>query len=165
MSRRSEIVSPKYVLRDMVLKHGGAMGLTQILAMPEFRVGYNADVIRQYVYQLRTEFKGCDMGYGQEAWELLDRVVIGLESRLTQRMRRKIQMRRHAKERTSAGHTVQDNVIFEKKIAHNGVVHKEEIIKELQASSEDLGQAAESSTSVRKTLVQHKEEFGDGSPL
>lgn len=160
MGRRSEIVSPKYVLRDMVLKRGGAMGLTQILGSREFR-GHEANEIRQLVYQLRKESKGYDFGYGQEAWELLDRVVIGLERCLTQRMRWKIQKRRHAKERGVAEQTVQDNVAFRKKIEHDGVVHKEAIICGLEASTVDLRQAAKSSTDVRETLVEHEEEFGN----
>lgn len=159
MSRRGEIVSPKYILRDMVLKHGGAMGLTEILRRPEFRLGYDDDDIRMYVYQLRQDYKGFDVGYGTEAWELLDRVVIGLESRLTQGMRRRIQMRRHAKERGVAEQTVLDNIIFQQKIKHDGVAHKEEIISGLEVSSKDLQQAAESSTSVRETLVEHEEDF------
>ena len=160
MGRRSEIVSPKYILRDMVLKRGGAMGLTKILGSREFR-GHEANEIRQLVYQLRKENKGADFGYGMEAWELLHSVVIGLERCLTQRMRWEIQKRRHAKERGVAEQTVIDNVIFKGKIAHNGVVHKEQIIRELEASSADLQQAAKSSTSVRDTLVEHKEEFGN----
>lgn len=161
MGRRSDIVSPKDSLRELVLKHRGAMSITQILASRPFRDGYDANDIRQYVYQLRNELKGHDMGYGQEAWELLHGVVIGLERLLRQRDRREIQMRRHAKERTSASHTVQNNVTFEKKIEHNGVVHKKEIIRDLTASSTDLQQSAKSSTSVRKTLVEHKKDFGD----
>lgn len=136
------------------------MGLTQILGTREFR-GHEANEIRQLVYQLRKENKGSDFGYGQEAWELLDRVVIGLERCLRQRDRWKIQKRRHAKERGVAEQTVIDNVIFKGKIAHNGVVHKEQIIRELDASSADLQQAAKSSTSVRDSLVEHKEEFGN----
>jgi hypothetical protein len=160
MVRRSEIVSPKYVLRDMVLKRGGAMGLTQILGSREFR-GRDANEIRQLVYQLRKENKGGDFGYGVEAWELLDRVVFGLESCLTQRMRWKIQKRRHAKERGTAEQTVLDNVMFRKKIEQDGVVHREEIIRGLEASCAALQQAAKSSTAVRDTLVEHKEEFGN----
>lgn len=160
MGRRSEIVSPKYILRDMVLKRGGAMGLTQVLNSREFR-GRDANEIRQLVYQLRKENKGADSGYGIEAWELLNRVVIGLESCLTQRMRWKIQKRRHAKERGVAEQTVLNNIAFEGKIKHDGVVHKEEIIRELEASSTDLQQAARSSTSVRETLVDHEEDFGN----
>ena len=160
MGRRSEIVSPRHVLRDMVLKRGGAMGLTQILGSREFR-GHDSNEIRQLVYQLRKENKGRDFGYGMEAWELLDRVVIGLERCLTQHMRWKIQKRRHAKERGVAEQTVLDNVIFEEKIKRDGVGHKEEIIRELEASSTDLRQAAKSSTSMRETLVEHKEEFGN----
>ena len=159
MGRRLDIVSPKLVLRDMVLKKGGAMGLSQVLATPEFRVGYDENAIRQYVYQLRKEYKGCDLGYGQEAWELLSRVIIGLERCLNQSMRRKIQMRRHAKQRGMAEQTILDNVIFEKKIQHNGVVHKKEIITTLKASSTDLQQTARSSQAVRGKLVEHKEEF------
>lgn len=160
MRRRSQIVSPKYVLRDLVFKRGGAMGITEILRSREFK-GHEANEIRQLVYQLRKENKGKDFGYGQEAWEILDGVVIGLERCLTQRMRWKIQKRRHAKERGVAEQTVLDNVIFEGKIKHDGVVHKEEIIHGLEASSADLRQAAKSSTSVRETLVEHKEDFGD----
>ena len=130
MGRRSEIVSPRYILRDIVLKRGGAMGLTQVLGSREFR-GHEANEIRQLVYQLRKENKGRDFGYGAEAWELLDRVIIGLERCLTQRMRWKIQKRRHAKERGVAEQTVIDNIIFEGKIRHDGVVHKEEIIRQL----------------------------------
>lgn len=163
MGRRSEIVSPKYILRDLVLKHSGAMGMMQILASREFR-GRDANEIRQLVYQLRKENKGGDFGYGQEAWELLDRVVIGLERCLTQRMRWKIQKRRHAKEKGVAEQTILDNISFERKIAHDGVVHKEEIIRTLKASSTDLQQAATSSSSVRDKLVEHKEEFGDDTP-
>lgn len=159
--RRVPIVSPRYVLRDMVLKRGGAMGITEILRTREFKLGYDDNAIRLYVYQLRKENKGQDFGYGVEAWELLDRVVIGLESCLTQNMRRRIQMRRHAKERGVAEQTVVDNIAFEAKIKHDGVVHKEEIIRGLKASSKDLQQAAESSTSVRETLVEHEEDFGD----
>lgn len=136
------------------------MGITQILGSREFR-GHDANEIRQLVYQLRKENKGSDFGYGMEAWELLDRVVIGLERCLTQRMRWKIQKRRHAKERGVAEQTVLDNVIFEAKIKRDGVIHKEEIIHELEASSTDLQQAAKSSTSVRETLIEHKEEFGN----
>ena len=164
MVRRSEIVSPKDVLRDMVLKHGGALGITEILASRQFRHGYDDNDIRLYVYQLRKKYKGCDMGYGVEAWEILDRVVIALESRLTQGMRRRIQMRRHAKERGVAEQTMLDNVVFRKKIEHDGVVHKEEIIRGLEASTTDLKQAAKSSTSIRETLDEHKEEFGDETP-
>ena len=161
MGRRSEIVSPKDVLRDMVLKHGGAIGITEILRSREFRHGYDENDIRLCVYQLRKQNKGCDLGYGLEAWELLDKVVIGLESRLTQGMRRRIQMRRHAKERGVAEQTIRNNVAFRKKIEHDGVVHKGEIIRGLEASSTDLQQAAKSSTSVRDKLVEHKEEFGN----
>ena len=165
MNRRSEIVSPKFILRDIVLKHGGAMGLTEIMKSREFRLGYEENDIRLYVFQLRKEYKGVDMGYGTEAWELLDKVVIGLEKLLTQGMRRRIQMRRHAKERGVAEQTMLDNKAFRKKIEHDGVVHKEEIIHILEASSQDLQQAASSSTSVRDTLEEHEEEFGDDSPL
>lgn len=163
MSRRSGIVSPKYILRDMVLKRGGAMGITEILRSREFKHGYDDNDIRQYVYQLRKENKGRDSGHGPEAWELLDRVVFGLESRLRQCDRRRIQMRKHAKERGVAEQTILDNVIFEGKIKHNGVVHKEQIIRGLEASSADLQQAAKSSTSVRETLVEHEEDFSDAS--
>lgn len=159
MGRRSEIMSPKYVLRDMVLKRGGAMSITQVLASREFRHGWDANDIRQWVYQLRTENKGKDSGYGTEAWELLDKVVIGLERCLTQSMRRRIQLRRHAKERGVAGQTILDNVIFGAKIQQDGVVHKTEIIDSLKASTKDLGEAAKSSASVRDTLVEHKEDF------
>lgn len=159
MGRRSEIVSPKYVLRDMVLKHGGAMGLTDILKSPQFRHGYDENYIRQLVYQLRKEFKGFNLGYGTEAWELLHKVVIGLESRLTQRMRWEIQKRRHAKAKGVAEQTVIDSKTFQKKIETDGVVHKEEIIHILEASTKDLQQAASSSTSVRETLVEHGEDF------
>ena len=159
--RRVPIVSPKYVLRDMVLKRGGAMGITEILRTREFRHGYDDNSIRLYVYQLRKENKGQDFGYGVEAWELLDRVVIGLERCLTQGMRRRIQMRRHAKERGVAEQTVINNIAFKTKIKRDGVVHKEEIIRGLEASSKDLQQAAESSTTVRETLVEHEEDFGD----
>lgn len=137
------------------------MGLTEIMGMREFRHGYEDNDIRQYVYQLRKENKGRDFGYGQEAWELLHGVVIGLESLLTQDMRRKIQMRRHAKQRGSSEQTILDNVIFKKKIEHNGVAHKEKIIHTLEASSTDLQQAAASSTSVKQTLVEHEEDFAD----
>ncbi len=160
MGRRSEIVSPKYVLRDMVLKRGGAMGLTQILSSREFR-RHEANEIRQLVYQLRKENKGADFGYGMEAWELLDRVVIGLERCLTQRMRWKIQKRRHAKERGVADQTVRDNIAFRKKIEHDGVVHKEEIIRGLEVSTKALEEAGASSTSVRDTLVEHDKDFGN----
>lgn len=160
MSRRNDIISPKYKLRNMVLERGGAMGLTQILGSREFR-GYEANEIRGLVYQLRKENKGADFGYGQEAWELLDRVVIGLERCLTQTMRWKIQKRRHAKEKGVADQSVLDNAIFKGKIAHDGVVHKEQIIHELEASTRDLQQTAKSSTSVRETLIKHKEEFGN----
>ena len=74
-------------------------------------------------------------------------------------------MRRHAKERGVAEQTVLDNIAFRKKIEHDGVVHKEKIIHILEASSQDLQQAASSSTSVRDTLEEHEEEFGDDSPL
>ena len=161
MVKRSEIVSPQDVLRDMVLKRGGAMGITQILASREFRHGYDDNDIRLHVYQLRKKYKGRDLGYGPEAWELYYSVVIALERLLTQEMRRKIQLRRHAKERGVAEQTVLDNIIFRKKIESDGVVHKEEIIRGLEASSTDLRQAAASSTSVRETLVEHKEDFGD----
>ena len=161
MARRSEILSPKDVLRDMVLKGGGAMGITEVLASRKFRHGYDENKIRLIVYQLRKQYKGYDLGYGPEAWELLDRVVIGLERCLTQGMRRRIQMRRHAKERGVAEQTIVDNVVFQAKIAHNGVGHKEEIARDLEASTKDLRQAAKSSGSVRNTLVEHKEEFGD----
>lgn len=134
--------------------------MTQILGSREFR-GREANEIRKLVYQLRKENKGSDFGYGMEAWELLDRVVIGLERCLTQRMRWKIQKRRHAKERGVAEQTIIDNLIFQGKIKRDGVVHKEEIIRELETSSADLQQAAKSSTSVRDTLVEHKEEFGN----
>ena len=137
------------------------MGMTQILASREFRQGYDANRISLYVYQLRKQYKGCDLGYGLEAWELYHSVVIALERLLTQEMRRKIQLRRHAKERGVAEQTVLDNIIFEKKIEHDGVVHKEEIIHGLEASSADLQQAAKSSTSVRDKLVEHKEDFGN----
>lgn len=159
MGRRSQVVSPRHVLRDMVLKRGGVMGITEIIRSREFK-GHDADEIRQLVYQLRKENKGNDFGYGQEAWELLDSVIFGLESRLRQRDRRRIQMRRDAKERGVADQTVLDNIIFEGKIKHDGVVHKEEIIQELEASSTDLRQAAKSSNSVRETLVEHKKDFG-----
>lgn len=160
MGRRSEIVSPKYKLRDLVLKRGGVMGMTQILGSREFR-GREANEIRQLVYQLRKENKGTDFGYGKEAWELLDRVVFGLESMLRQRDRWRIQKRRHAKERGVAEQTIINNLTFQGKIKQDGVAHKEEIIRELESSSADLQQAAESSTSVRETLVEHKEEFGN----
>lgn len=160
MGRRSEIVSPRYVLRDLVLKHGGRMSISQIRNSHEFR-GHDADEIRQLVYQLRKEGKGKDFGKGQEAWELVDSVVIGLERCLTQRERWKIQKRRHAKERGVAEQGMLDNVIFEGKIALNGVTHKKEIVRGLKASTKDLGQAAKSSDSVRETLVEHEEDFGD----
>ena len=164
MGRRSEIgriVNPKDKLRDMVLKAGGVMGMTQILASPAFREGYDENRIRQYVYQLRKQYKGYDLGYGLEAWELLHNVVLGLEVILTQVMRMKIQTRRHAKERGVAEQGILDNIIFKAKIQHNGVVHKEEIIRHLEASTADLRQVAGSSTSVRDTLIEHKEDFGN----
>lgn len=162
MSRRSDIVSPKDILRDMVLRHGGAIGLTEILRSREFRHGYDENNLRIYVYQLRQQYKGVNMGYGTEAWELLDKVVIGLESCLTQNMRRRIQMRRHAKERGVAEQTILDNVVFGAKIKRNGVGHKEEIGRSLEGSSRDLAQAASSSDAVRETLVEHKDDFAKG---
>lgn len=158
MSRRSEIVSPKHILRDMVLKHGGAMGLTEILKSPQFR-HHDENDIRIYVYQLRKEYKGLNLSYGLEAWELLHKVVIGLERCLNQRMRWEIQKRRHAKEKGVAEQTIIDNIAFQKKIETDGVVHKKEIIHTLEASTKDLQQAASSSTSVRETLVEHGEDF------
>lgn len=165
MTRRSEIIAPKDVLRDMVLKRGGkrgpgAMGLTEILASREFRHGHE-NKLRMYVYQLRKQYKGVDMGHGTEAWELLDKVVIGLESRLSQLMRSRIQMRRHAKVRGVAEQTNLDNLVFEGRIAHNGVVHKKEIIRRLETSTKDLQEAASSSTTVRETLVEHKDDFAE----
>lgn len=157
---RAPTVKPKYVLRDLVLKHGGVMSISQIRNSHEFK-GYDADAIRGYTYELRKENKGRDFGYGVEAWEILNKVVIGLESRLTPGMRRKIQLRRHAKERGVAEQGILNNVIFEGKIAHNGVAHKKEIVRGLKASTKDLGQTVKSSGSVRETLVEHEEDFGN----
>lgn len=160
MSRRSQIVSPKYILRDMVLRNGGTMRIREILQSHQFR-HHDESAIYQLVFQLRKENKGNDFGRGIEAWEMLDREVIGLERCLTQGMRRRIQMRRHAKERGVAEQNILDNLIFRGRIEHNGVVHKEEITRSLEASTKDLAQAASSSTSVRETLVEHEEDFED----
>lgn len=174
MARRSEIVSPKDTLRDMVLKHGGVMGMTEILASRQFRrydlrgriipPSQVEPEIRQLVYQLRKKNKGRDFGYGVEAWELLDRVVFGLESRLRQCDRRRISMRRRAKEKGVSEQGEQNNIAFKVKIQHDGVVHKEEIIRGLDASSKALRQTAETSTSTREILVEHEEDFGDETP-
>lgn len=164
MGRRSDIVSPKDTLRDLVLKNRGAMGLSHILASRQFRYGYSENQIRQYVYQLRVENKGRDRGYGTEAWEIFHKVVIGLEKHVSQKTRRSIQMRRHAKERGVASQTMLDNLAFEGKIKSNGVVHKEEIIRGLEASTKDLRQAAKSSESVREVLEEHEEDFKNDKP-
>lgn len=163
MGRRSEIVSPKYLLRDLVFKHSGAMTIAEVLNSRQFR-GYDTDFIRRVVFALRKDKKSKDFGFGQEAWEILDKTIYGLESCLTQGMRRRIQMRRHAKERGVSEQTDLDNRIFRGRIERNGVVHKEAIIRGLEASSKDLKRAASSSSSVRDTLEEHKEDFGDEAP-
>lgn len=166
MNRRSELVPQKDILRNMVLKRGGDRGpgvmtLSEILRSREFK-GYDEDDLRRYIYQLRLQYKGTDMGYGTEAWELLDRVVIGLERLLSQAMRRRIQLRRHAKERGVAEQTMLDNVVFRGRIEHDGVAHREEIVHSLESSSSDLARAASSSDAVRETLVEHREDFPEG---
>lgn len=159
--RRADVISPHYILRDMVLKRGGAMSIADILCSREFRKGYEKNDIYSYVYQLRKEHRGHNLGYGVEAWEMLGGMVIGLESKLSQYMRWRIHKRKRAKEIGVAEQTVYDSQIFQAKIERDGVAHKEEIIHVLEASDKDLEQAAKSSTTVRDTLVEHKEDFGN----
>ena len=165
---RSDIASPKYLLRDLVFKHSGTMTIAEVLNSRQFR-GYDADFIHKLVFTLRRgnrrgedAHKGRDFGCGQEAWEILDKTIYGLESCLTQSMRRRIQLRRHAKERGVSEQTDLDNLIFRGRIDRDGVVHKEAIIRGLEASSKDLKRAAASSSSVRDTLEEHERDFGNG---
>lgn len=161
---RRDIASPKYLLRDLVLKHGGTMTIAAVLNSRQFR-GYDTDFIRRLVFTLRSGHKGQDghkgrdFGFGQEAWEILDKTIYGLESCLTQGMRRRIQMRRHAKERGVSEQTDLDNLIFRGRIERNGVVHKEAIVRGLEASSQALKRAVSSSSSVRGTLEEHEKDF------
>jgi hypothetical protein len=76
-------------------------------------------------------------------------------------MRRRIQMRRHAKERGVAQQTMEDNLAFEAKIKQDRVVHKEQIIHGLKASSKGLKGAAETSNHVRRTLEEHEDDFAN----
>lgn len=162
MGRRSAIVPKKYELRELVFKHGGAMPIHEILNSRQFK-GYDGDDIRRLTYELRKESKGNDFGHGVEAWEILRKVIIGLEACLTQRDRKDIQKRRHAKQKGVADQTMLDNLMFRGKIQHDGVTHKEEIIHTLEVSSLDLQQVARSSTSVRETIIEHEEDFGNAS--
>ena len=158
---RSDIASPKFLLRDLVFKHSGAMTIAEVLNSRQFR-GYDTDFIRRLVFTLRSDHKGRDFGFGQEAWEILDKKIYGLEGCLTQGMRRRIQMRRHAKERGVSEQTDLDNLIFRGRLDRDGVVHKEAIIRGLEASSKDLKRAAASSSSVRDTLEEHEKDFSSG---
>ena len=151
--KRADIVSPKYVLRDLVLKHGGFMGMTELLETPSFRRGYDANDIRRYVYELRKEAKGMDGPYGLEAWEMLDCVVIGLEKCLTNGMRWEINKRRQAKEAGVAAQNKLDNIIFQKR------VKRKEINEKLEASSKALTKSRASSLAAKNVLTEYREEF------
>lgn len=155
MGKRADIVSKKYVLRDLVLKQGGAMGISQLLDRVEFRHGWDAADLRRLAFQLRREFKATEGIYGVEAWEILDSVIIGLEKHLTDLMRRRINRRRQAKIVGVAEQNRIDNIVFGKRVT------RKEIKRKLRASSEDLVKTQESSQSVKQTLDIYARDFAD----
>lgn len=159
MKKQSEYMSQAEVMRNLVLLKKGAMAIRIILAMKEFREGWDENDVRRWANQLRRKYQGLDYGYGQEAWIVYCNVVIGLEKLLKPEHRYKIHKRRI---RTVGGHAEQtqiDGEIFKNKLKQRQIAHEDGLIAALDEENKALNIVTSMTTNVSDALKAHKKDF------
>ena len=159
--KRSEVLSQKYKLRELVLRNGGRMFKNAVRNSHGFR-GWDWPHIYHLVYSLREEFLEEDSPYGNECWEVLGDEVIALERKLTIYERNKISDRIHRRHEGSGERTITKNLRYRariKKELSDGAIK----VKSLEESSEALGLVIRSSGQVvAATLNEEKDEEKGG---
>lgn len=154
--KRSEILSQKYVLRELVLRNGGRMFKNAIRNSHSFR-GWDWPSIYSLVYSLREEFIGVDGPYGVECWDVLGDEVIALESKLTIHERNKISNRIHRRHEGSGERTVVKNLMYKARIKKE-LTDGAAKVKSLEESCEALGLVIRSSGQVVAATLNEEQD-------
>lgn len=141
MPKRSERISPKEVLRDLVVKtNGGSMSLRDVLKCRSFSVGWQEQQIRGLLQQLRRE------QLDGEIWAMNGGIIYGLWDSLPPNIARKVETRI---EKTTSGiamRNMQYDGFYKRK-------RKERIAKDVLTKHINvLGQTVDSSLMVIDTL-------------
>ena len=157
--KRSEILSKKTVLRELVLRNGGRMFKNAIRNSHKFR-GWDWPSIYSLVYSLREEFLGVDGPYGVECWDVLGDEVIALDSKLTIHERNKISDRIHNRQRGSGERTIPKNLMYRARIKKE-LTDGAAKVKALDESCEVLGLVIKSSGQVVAATLNEEQESGD----
>ncbi|GAI68589.1 unnamed protein product [marine sediment metagenome] len=161
--RRSDVMSQRTLLRELVLRNGGRMLKNAIRNSRGFR-GWKWPDIYVLIYSLREEFFGkdgpVDGPYGIECWQIYGDEVVALENKLTIRERNKLIDTRHRRQSGSGERTIPQNEFFRariKKEMKNGRAKREA----LEESNRSLGLIIKSSSQVVATTLNEEQELGD----